>query len=125
MPIEEVLVTADDNTNIASKLLEREEFWIKEIGSICPYGLNDNIRSLGNISKKLGQGLVVYSLFNKQARKYRKRTGKRRKNKTYNTLVTEQAKNHLLSYMSTKFSNNIRSYLQGLPRRKLHDVLVW
>ena len=26
MPIEEVLVTADDNTNIASKLLEREEF---------------------------------------------------------------------------------------------------
>ena len=26
MPIVEVLVTADDNTNIASKLLEREEF---------------------------------------------------------------------------------------------------
>ena len=25
--------------------------------------------------------------------------------------------------MSTKFSKIIRSYLQGLPRRKLHDVL--
>ena len=31
MPIEEVLVTVDDNTNISSKLLKREEFWIKEI----------------------------------------------------------------------------------------------
>ena len=55
MPIEEVLVTVDDNTNIASKLLK---FWIKEISSIYPYGLNDNIRSPGQHFKKLGQGLV-------------------------------------------------------------------
>ena len=36
MPIEEVLETVD-NTNISSKLLKREEFWIKEISSIYPY----------------------------------------------------------------------------------------
>ena len=64
MPIEEVSLTTRDNVTLASKLLNREEYWIKEIGCLYPYGLNDNIRQLGNISDKLGQGLIVYSLFN-------------------------------------------------------------
>ena len=79
MPIEEVSLTTRDNVTLASKLLNREEYWIKEIGCLYPYGLNDNIRQLGNISDKLGQGLIVYSLFNKHNRKYRKRSGKRKK----------------------------------------------
>ena len=43
MPIEEVVLTADDNLTLASKLLTREEHWIKELGLLYPYGLNDNI----------------------------------------------------------------------------------
>ena len=76
MPIEGVSLMASDNVTLASKLLNREEYWIKEIGCLYPYGLNDNIRQLGNIS---GQGLIVYFLFNKHNRKYRKRSGRRRK----------------------------------------------
>ena len=63
MPIEEVSLKASD-ISLASKLLNREEYWIKEIGCLYPYGLNDNIRQLGNISDKLGQGLIVYKCKN-------------------------------------------------------------
>ena len=48
MPIEEVSLKASDNVTLASN---REEYWIKEIGCLYPYG---------NISDKLGQGLIVY-----------------------------------------------------------------
>ena len=46
MPIEAVLHSPGDTTTIGSKLLSREEFWYRELGSIYPYGLNDNVRGL-------------------------------------------------------------------------------
>ena len=72
MPIEAVLLSPGDTTTIGSKLLSREEFWYKELGSIYPYGLND-VKQLGNVSKKFGDGLVIYYMFNKHRRKFRKR----------------------------------------------------
>ena len=39
MPIEEVS-------------LEEGEYWYKELATIYSYGLNDNVKNLGNISKK-------------------------------------------------------------------------
>ena len=45
---------------MASKILQREEYWYKELRSIYPYGLNDNVRGLGNVSRKIGQGIVMY-----------------------------------------------------------------
>ena len=53
MPIEAVFHSPEDTTTIGSKLLSREEFWYKELVSIYPYGLNDNVKQLGNVSKKL------------------------------------------------------------------------
>ena len=49
MPIEAVLQSPGDTTTIGSKLLSREEFWYKELGSIYPYGPNDNVKQLGNV----------------------------------------------------------------------------
>ena len=43
------------------------------------YGLTDNVRGVGNISKK--PGLVVNELFHKQNRKFRKRSSHRCRNK--------------------------------------------
>ena len=57
--------------NTAAKRLQREEYWYKELKSIYPYGLNDNVKKVGNISKN--KGIVVWTLFNKQTRKFRKR----------------------------------------------------
>ena len=59
MPIEEVVVNSNETVTLASKLAQREEFWYREICSIYPYGLNDNVRKFGNISKRLGKGMVV------------------------------------------------------------------
>ena len=53
MAIEAVFHSPEDTTTIGSKLLSREEFWYKELGSIYPYGLNDNVKQLGNVPKKL------------------------------------------------------------------------
>ena len=65
MPIEEVSLSQNDNISLSSKLLLREEFWYRELCCIYPYGLNDNVRQFGNVSKRIGKSLVVYSLFNK------------------------------------------------------------
>ena len=58
----------------ASKGLQREEYWYKELATICPYGRNDNVRREGNISKKGIYNTVVWgTLFNKKARKFKER----------------------------------------------------
>ena len=66
MPIEEVVLNPKDNIMLASKLLQREEYWIRELCCIYPYGLNDSIRGVGNISRLIDKDkLVVYSFFHK------------------------------------------------------------
>ena len=49
-PIEEVVVEPEENISLHAKRLEREDFWMRELKTIQPYGLNDNIRSVGNIN---------------------------------------------------------------------------
>ena len=123
MPIEEVMLELNDKLTLASKLLTREEFWTRELCSLYPYGLNDNIRGVGNVSKKLSQGLVVYSLFNKQQRKFRRRNGKRNKKRLHSELIDIQFRRLLLLYKSLGFSNSIRTYILALPHRKMSMVL--
>ena len=79
MPIEAVFYSPEDTTTIGSKLLSCEEFWYKELGSIYPYGLNDNVKQLGNVSQKIERGLVMYSLFNKHECKFHNRLKPRNK----------------------------------------------
>ena len=74
MPIEEVVLEQTDGTTLPSKRLQREEYWYRELCSVSvyPYGLNDNVRGVGNVLKS-DERLIVYTLFNKQKRKFRKR----------------------------------------------------
>ena len=54
MPIEEVTLTPTDKISLSlsmsssSKRLEREAFWYRELCTIYPYGLNDNVKKFGN-----------------------------------------------------------------------------
>ena len=67
MPIEEL--PSNDRVSATSQRLEREDYWCRELCTYYPYGLNDNVCGVGNISKQ--HGLVVYSsLFNKRQRKF-------------------------------------------------------
>ena len=62
MPIEKI---DDMGTKLAStsKRLEREDYWCRECTDY-PYGLNDNVRGMGNISK-MKTDMVVNRLFHK------------------------------------------------------------
>ena len=75
MPIEEV--TPSDRANMTSLRLDKEDYWCRELCTYYPYGLNDNVRGVGNISKK--PELVVNTLFHKRDRKFRKRSARRRR----------------------------------------------
>ena len=123
MPIEEVVLTSNDKVSISSKLLTREEFWYRELCSIYPYGLNDNVRQFGSVSKKIGTGLVVYGMFNKQTRKFRKRLNKRRRGRIHRNIVEETFREIVHGYNSPTFSHDVKTFLCSLPNRKLS--IVW
>ena len=61
MPIEEVVLEQTDGMTLPSKRLQREEYWYRELCSVYPYGLNDNVRGVGNVSKS-DERLIVYTL---------------------------------------------------------------
>ena len=48
--------------SLSAKRLEREEFWYRELCTVYPYGLNDNVRKVGNVSK-CGPELVISSTY--------------------------------------------------------------
>ena len=79
MPIEEVSLEEGECLSLASKRLQREEYWYKELATIYPYGLNDNVKKVGNVSKKGTENIVVWALFNKKQRKFKKRSQKRKR----------------------------------------------
>ena len=78
MPIEEI--TSTSSVSQRARRLEREDYWCRELCTVYPYGLNDNVRKVGNVSK-CGGDIVVNTLFNKQQRKYRKRPPHRHRKK--------------------------------------------
>ena len=42
---------------------EREEVWIKELGTTSPYGCNDNVSSVGNLSSPSCSNINVMNYF--------------------------------------------------------------
>ena len=81
--------------------------------SLYPYGLNDNVAGVGNVSHKLGQGVVIYTLFNKQPRKFRVRQTKRvRQKRSFMHIQSELER--LLAYKGVSFSFKLSTYLLGL-----------
>ena len=99
MPIEKI--TPGDRASVTSIQLEREDYWCRELCTYYPYGLNDNVRGVGNISKQ--PGLLVNALFNKRDRRFRKRGGCRRRRKLDLTDLTSKLENCLQSYKSCFF----------------------
>ena len=117
MPIEEL--TSSDRVSATSQRLEREDYWCRELCTYYPYGLNDNVRGVGNISKQ--HGLVVYTLFNRRQRKFRKRN-KRRRKIDYDD-ITSRLEDCVRDYKSHVFMFNIRSLILSLPKKCM--VAIW
>ena len=72
-----------------------------------------------NISKQ--HGLVVYTLFNRRQRKFRKRN-KRRRKIDYDD-ITSRLKDCVRDYKSHVYMFNIRSLILSLPKKCM--VAIW
>ena len=70
--------------------------------SIYPYGLNDNVRRVGNVSK-LGPSKVVHALFNRQRRKFKKKQGKRHRSEVEREVMFEKVDSLLANYKCIDF----------------------
>ena len=80
----EEITTSDKGT--CAKRLEREDYWCRELCTFYPYGLNYNVRKVGNISKCKDK-IVMNTLFHKQTRKFRKRQPRKHRRKIEVTII--------------------------------------
>ena len=69
----------EQELRVTIRPLDRERIWILELGTVYPYGLNDRLQSVGNVSKNMKNTTNVFGLLNKPKR--RKRSHGRRRNK--------------------------------------------
>ena len=80
--MEEVRIEEGVCMSLAGKRLEREEYWYRELNTIYPFGLNDNV---GHISRN--KDIVVWTLFNTHPRKFRKRDLKGKTTRNQNQIT--------------------------------------
>ena len=76
------------------------------------------MKQLGNVSKKIGHGLVIYSMFNKHRRKFRKRLKPRIKVEVGGDWKQDFV-NLLNNYKYHNFCHKLRTILRALPKRLL------
>ena len=91
---------------------QREEFWIKTLGTASPYGCNDNISSIGNLTNPLCSNTNVMTLFPSLSR--RKRCHGHRHYTT--ARLNEVSFNELLPLISEPLGlHHIRTKLYSIP----------
>ena len=115
MPIEEITSSISQR----ARWLEREDNWCRELCTVYLYGLNDNVRKVGNVSKR-GGDIVVNTLFNKQPHKYRKRPPHRHRKKFDIDNLADQAGALFSDYKSCNFCFTLRCFVR-LPKKCMVD----
>lgn len=114
----------EDKGQAEKKLGDREMYWMKELKTIYPFGLNERVTGVGDISKQLNK-VNVEGL--SQHRKRRKRSHGHRKN-------TRPQKDLNLDELMSLYKENdslsvhrLRSATYGLPKgtaRRLHNEVL-
>ena len=98
---------------------QREEHWIRKLGTAFPYGCNDNIGSIGNITSPQCSNLNVMGLFNNTPRRKRSH-GHRSYNKP---IIHDVSFDSLLPYVNTPLGpHHIRTKLYSVPLKLLYDL---
>ena len=87
-PIEHITQNPRETENdVTIRRLDRERFWMLELGTMYPYGLNDSLQHVGNVShSSVRSRNNVFNLFNRHQR--RKRSHGRRSNSSHNSEIT-------------------------------------
>ena len=95
----------------------RESFWIKELHTLHPYGLNDNLMGYGNISQRKEDGIL--HLFNRH--KHRKRSYGHRK-RAYPSAYHNIDIPFIVDKWNTNGTHYIKTLLYSLPHSKLNSL---
>ena len=87
-PIEHITQSpGETELDVTIRRLDRERFWMLELGTMYPYGLNDRLQHVGNVSNSCVRSRNnVFNLFNRHQR--RKRSHGRRSNSRRNSEIT-------------------------------------
>ena len=69
--LEKIYHSSENSVNIQLHRRLRELHWIKELGTVAPYGCNDQIKGVGTLSSPSCKHTNVLGIFNKQQRRKR------------------------------------------------------
>ena len=103
--------------------LDREDYWMRELGTISPFGLNEKVRKVGNISQKQSENLLVTQLFHSSHR--RPRSHGRRTNRVNNSKFHKNTTVECLEniWKGSNRLHTLRTKLFGLPLNKLFNLV--
>ena len=97
---------------------KREEHWIRQLGTAAPYGCNDHIDNIGNLTSPGCQSVNVINLFDRTSRRHWI-LGSRRYNKPE---IHNVPFDSLLPFVNLQLGLHppIRTRLYSLPLKTLH-----
>ena len=109
-----------NNPNLATPLhRQKENYWIRELGTATPYSCNDKIDGKGILSSPTCRSVNVMDIFNSAPR--RKRSHGHRHYTS--PMFHDVSLNDLLPFMQKPLGiHHIRSKLFSLPLSKLHAL---
>ena len=82
-----VAVQGESEHDLRMRREERELFWQKELGTIWPFGLNDRVKGIGNVSKKYSDIGSSSQLINSKSRPNRSHGHRKHKDKSFHEHV--------------------------------------
>ena len=100
---------------------KREEHWIRQLGTAAPYGCNDHIDSIGNLTSPGCQSVNVLNLFDRTSRRHRSH-GSRKYNKPE---IHNVSFDGLLPFVNLQLGlHHIRTRLYSLPLKGLVRIYL-
>ena len=107
-----------NNPNLATPLRrQKEDFWIRELGTATPYGCNDKIDGIGILSNPSCNSINVMNVFNAKTRRKRSHGHRHYTSPKFHDVSF----NDLLPFIQKPLGiHHIRTKLYSLPRTKLH-----
>ena len=108
--------------DVTIRRLDLERFWMLELGTMYPYGLNDRLQHVGNVSNSCVRSRNnVFNLFNRHQR--RKRSHGRRSNSRRNLEITlDQLHNVYNGGQSHGSLHRLRTTLHSSWLSNLHKL---
>ena len=117
-PIEHITQSpGETEKEITIRGLDRERFWMLEVGTMYPYGLNDLLQHVGNVSHSSSRN-NVFNLFYRHQR--RKRSHEHRSNSSHTSEITLDLLRNL--YNGGQGHGNLHRLLTALHSARLPNL---